>query len=429
MSVLRGKMNRNKSEEIFNIAKKIMPGGVNSPVRSFREIGITPPIISRSEGSYLYDVDGNKYLDFCNSWGVHILGHGYSDVIASVEKALRNGVSYGACAEIEYKMAQKVVSSFPSMEKIRFVSSGTEAVMSAIRLARAFTSRKKILKFDGCYHGHSDCLLVNAGSGVAHLPQSSSRGVLPEFVEHTISLPFNDMTSVEDAFKLHPNDIALVIVEPIPANMGIILPNEGYLKSLREITRKHGALLIFDEVITGFRLCLGGAQSLYGIEPDITTLGKIIGGGFPVGAFGARAEIMDMLAPLGSVYQAGTLSGNPVALGAGLVVLNKLSESGFYTVLNRKALSFYESLEGVLENFGASLGYCGSMFTIFMTEKVPTNYIEAKKCDSKKFAQFYIKLLDNGIYLSPAQLEANFVSFVIDENQLSTVRDSISNQL
>ncbi|MEI6056591.1 MAG: glutamate-1-semialdehyde 2,1-aminomutase [Lentisphaerota bacterium] len=421
-------MNRNKSEEIFNLAKKVMPGGVNSPVRSFREIGISPPIISRSESSYLFDVDGNKYLDFCNSWGVHILGHGHPNVIDAVDKTLRNGVSYGACAEIEYKMAQKIVSCFPSMEKVRFVSSGTEAVMSAIRLARAFTGRKKIVKFDGCYHGHSDSLLVNAGSGVTHLPQSSSQGVLPEFVEHTISIPFNDQSAIGETFKRHGKDIAAVIVEPIPANMGVILPEEGYLRFLKHFTKANGALLIFDEVITGFRLCFGGAQSLYAVEPDISTLGKIIGGGFPVGAFGARAEIMDLLAPMGSVYQAGTLSGNPVALGAGLAVLNKLSESDFYTNLNQKALAFYDALEPILEKMGASLGYCGSMFTIFMTEKVPTNYAEAKKCDSKKFAQFYIKLLDKGIYLSPAQLEANFVSSVMNESQLSMVIDSISKQ-
>lgn len=422
-------MKRTRSEEIFNIAQKVMPGGVNSPVRSFREIGITPPIISRSEGSYLYDVDGNKYLDFCNSWGVHILGHGYLDVIDAVEKALRNGVSYGACAEIEYRMAQKVISCFPSMDKIRFVSSGTEAVMSAIRLARAFTGRKKIIKFDGCYHGHSDSLLVNAGSGVTHLPQSSSQGVLPEFVEHTISIPFNDQSCIEETFKRFPKDIAAVIIEPIPANMGVILPDEGYLQFIREITKRYGALLIFDEVITGFRLCLGGAQSLYGVDPDITTLGKIIGGGFPVGAFGARTEIMDMLAPLGSVYQAGTLSGNPVALGAGLAVLNKLSEADFYAKLNHKALVFYDELEPTLKKAGASLGYCGSMFTIFMSEKAPTNYAEAKKCDGKKFAQFYIRLLDEGIYLSPAQLEANFVSFIMNESQLSKVLNSLSNHI
>lgn len=422
-------MKRAGSEKIFDIARKLMPGGVNSPVRSFKEIGITPPIISRSANSYLYDVDGNEYLDFCNSWGVHILGHGYSCVINAVVEALRNGVSFGACAEIEYKMAQKIISCFPSMEKIRFVSSGTEAVMSAIRLARAFTGRKKIIKFDGCYHGHSDSLLVNAGSGVTHLPQSSSSGVLPEFVSQTISLPFNDISAVEDAFKKHPDEIAVVVIEPIPANMGVILPKEGYLQSLREITKNNGTLLLFDEVITGFRLCLGGAQSLYDVIPDITTLGKIIGGGFPVGAFGGRAEIMDMLSPIGSVYQAGTLSGNPVALGAGFAVLEKLSEPDFYTSLNQKALGFYEELENVLEKYGASLGYCGSMFTIFMTEKAPSDYLEAKKCDCKRFADFYINLLNSGIYLSPAQLEANFVSSIVDKSQLSMVVDIVSRQM
>ncbi|HBM16858.1 MAG TPA: glutamate-1-semialdehyde-2,1-aminomutase [Lentisphaeria bacterium] len=419
-------MSRIKSEKIFNKALKYLPGGVNSPVRSFREIGICPPVIARAEGAYLYDVDDNAYLDFCNSWGVHILGHGYPSVLETVKRSLNDGFSYGACSEIEVRMAERVISSFLSMEKVRFVSSGTEAVMSAIRLARAFTGRKKIIKFDGCYHGHSDSLLVNAGSGVSHLPQSSSKGVLSEFVEHTISLPFNDESAIGETFKRYGKDIAAVIVEPIPANMGLILPDEDFLRFLKHLTKSNKALLILDEVITGFRLCNGGVQSLYRVKPDITTLGKIIGGGFPVGAFGARAEIMDMLAPLGSVYQAGTLSGNPIALGAGLAVLTKLSESGFHNNLNAKALNFYEKLEPVLKKHGASLAYSGSMFTIFMRENAPSNYSEAKTSDSKKFADFYIKLLNKGIYLSPSQFETNFVSEVMTEKELDSFIEKAS---
>ena len=422
-------MNRKKSEVLFNKALKLMPGGVNSPVRSFMEIGICPPVITKSNGAYFYDADGNKYLDFCNSWGVHIIGHGYPLVLDAVRNSLANGFSYGACSEIEIFVAERIISSFPSIEKIRFVSSGTEAVMSAIRLARAFTGRKKIIKFDGCYHGHSDSLLANAGSGVTHLPQSSSKGVLSEFVEHTISLPFNDESSIGETFKRLGKEIAAVIVEPIPANMGVILPDEDFLRFLKHLTKSHKALLIFDEVITGFRLCNGGGQSLYKVKPDITTLGKIIGGGFPVGAFGGRTEIMDMLAPLGSVYQAGTLSGNPIALGAGLAVLNELASESFYSNLNTRALLFYEAIKEELERSGASLAFSGSMFTIFMRETPPVNYQEAKTCDSKRFAQFYIKLLDKGIYLSPAQLEANFISSVMTDSELDRVIETVKHSL
>lgn len=399
-----------KSRIAYRDALKYIPGGVNSPVRSFRSVGGNPLFVKKASGATLTDIDDNTYTDYCLSWGVHILGHADGKVARAVKNALENGSSYGAPTLLETELAKRIVEAVPSIEKVRFVNSGTEAVMSAVRLARAFTKRNVILKFDGCYHGHADHLLVSGGSGLSELKRSSSDGVPPQFVGLTVSVPFNDRLAVAGAFERHKGKIAAVIVEPVPANMGVILPRDGFLDFLRKITRANDSLLIFDEVITGFRLGLSGAQGYYGVEPDITCLGKIIGGGLPVGAFGGRSEIMDLLSPSGPVYQAGTLSGNPLAMAAGISVLKEISKKGFYGRLNALAGDFVEELKKISEKNAVKVNSVGSMFSVFFSKEEVSDYAGLKKCDTKRFAAFHNAMLDEGIYLSPSQGEADFIS-------------------
>lgn len=412
----------NKSEMYFESSKKLIPGGVNSPVRAFKSVGGTPPFINKGKGKWIYDIDNNKYIDFLSSWGPLILGHREKNVYKSVKKSLKKGFSFGAPTREEVELAELVVNSVPSIEKVRFVNSGTEAVMSALRLARAYTGKNKIIKFDGCYHGHSDSMLVSAGSGMVSIP--SSKGVPINFLKDTISIPFNSKEEVEKVFSEN-RDIAAVIVEPVPGNMGVVLPENGYLSFLRDITTRNGALLIFDEVITGFRLSLGGAQELFKIKPDITTLGKIIGGGFPVGAYGGLKEIMNMVAPSGEMYQAGTLSGNPVAMSAGIATLKQLNKKNFYHNLNKTSEKFIEKLKESTKELPVTINSIGSMFTVFFNEKSVNNYITASTSDLKKFRQYFHKLLDKGIYISPSQFECCFISKAFIEKDLDYAHDII----
>lgn len=411
-------MNRSKSEQAYKEAIQFIPGGVNSPVRALRSVGEAPLFIKKAKGSTLTDIDDNRFTDFCLSWGVFTLGHNHSAVSKSVRQAIANGTSYGIPSLQETELAKLVCQHIPSIERVRFVNSGTEAVMSAIRLARGFTRRNIVVKFDGCYHGHVDHMLVSAGSGVANLGNSSSAGVPDSFVEHTISLPFNDDEAVKRLFKEKGNDIAAVIVEPVPANMGVVLPKDGFLQLLRQLTQENNSLLIFDEVITGFRLSLGGAQQLLGITPDLTTIGKIVGGGFPAAAFGGRTDIMSLLAPDGPVYQAGTLSGNPVTMSAGIATLRLLSAQNFHEKLNRKADCLILKLREVTSNKGIVINHTGSMFTLFFSEQEINSFEDVKKADQERFAQFFRYMLNNHFYLSPSQFEANFISIAHTEREL-----------
>ncbi|MDR3653270.1 MAG: glutamate-1-semialdehyde 2,1-aminomutase [Paludibacter sp.] len=422
-------MQRILSEKAYREAVNVIPGGVNSPVRALKSVGASPIFIQHAERDMFTDVDGNNFIDFCLSWGVFILGHGNEKVKAAAIKAISHGSSFGIPTEVETELAELVVKSVPSIEKVRFVSSGTEAVMSAIRLARGYTNRKIIVKFDGCYHGHSDSLLVAAGSGVAQLKQSSSAGVPEEFTQLTISLPFNDLDSVKKIFFEYGKSIAAIILEPVPANMGVVLPQAGFLEGLREITLQYGALLIFDEVISGFRLGIGGAQERLGIIPDLTTIGKIVGGGFPAAAFGGKRDIMDQLAPDGPVYQAGTLSGNPVAMSAGLQTLKLLSTSDFYQDLERKTSIFVARLREITKGKGIIIQQIGSMFTLFFSEKELTNYEDVKQSDLNRFSVFYRKLLEQGVYFSPSPFEANFMSVTHTEAHLEQVLKSVEKAL
>jgi glutamate-1-semialdehyde 2,1-aminomutase len=403
-----------KSRKLQKRAEQLIPGGVNSPVRAFRAVGGDPRFIVRGRGSRLWDADGNEYIDYVGSWGPLILGHAAPLVTEAIIVAAKNGTSFGASTPAEAELAEIVTSAFPSIEKVRFVSSGTEATMSAIRLARAYTKRKYIVKFEGCYHGHADALLVKAGSGVATFGIPGSAGVPEEFTQFTLALPFNDFDALEDAFSKFKNQIACVIVEPVVGNMGCVPPARLYLDTLREITHRYDSLLIFDEVMTGFRVALGGAQELYGILPDVTTLGKIIGGGLPVGAYGGRAEIMDLVAPLGPVYQAGTLSGNPVAMAAGVATLRYLCEhkSEIYLRLERLASKLVDGVTGVASDAGVPMCHnrVGSMFTWFFTAGPVTNWDSAAKSDTEAFGRFFRAMLNNGIYLPPSQFEAAFLS-------------------
>jgi glutamate-1-semialdehyde 2,1-aminomutase len=412
------------SNKAYEEAQKYLPGGVNSPVRAFKSIGIPPIFINKGKGAYIYDLDKNKYLDFCCSWGAIILGHANNTVVEETTNAIYKGSSFGTCTEQESALAEHIIKAMPAIEKIRFVNSGTEAVMSAIRLARAYTKRKKIIKFNGCYHGHADHLLISAGSGVSELKESSSEGIPDDFIKHTISVPFNKKEAIKEVFQAYKEEIAAIIVEPIPANMGVILPHENFLNFLREITKKHNSLLIFDEVITGFRLCQGGAQELLGVTPDLTCLGKIIGGGFPVGAFGGKKEIMTLLAPEGPVYQAGTLSGNPIAMTAGLATLKQLTPT-FYKELNNKSNFFTSELHKLTKEHDISINAIDSMFTIFFNKDKPANYSEAQKCNFKLFADTYSQLLSKEIYFSPSQFESNFISASHTETSLSQTLESI----
>jgi glutamate-1-semialdehyde 2,1-aminomutase len=402
-----------KSLKLQRRAEAVLPGGVNSPVRGFRSVGGEPPFIVKGEGAHIWDADGNQYIDYVGSWGPLILGHAAPEIVEAVIAAARTGTSFGACTPLEVGLAEAVVAAYPSMEKLRFVSSGTEATMSAIRLARAFSNRKYVVKFEGCYHGHADALLVKAGSGVATLGIPGSAGVPEEVVQFTLALPYNNHDAIKHAFAKFKNQIACVIVEPVVGNMGCVPPKKGYLKSLREITAREGALLIFDEVMTGFRLALGGAQQLFGINPDLTTLGKIIGGGLPVGAYGGTARIMDMVAPLGPVYQAGTLSGNPLAMAAGLATINFLIDHP--DVYPRMETLSARLVEGVLDaahQAGVAMvaNRVGSMFTWFFTGDPVTDWTSAAKSDTKAFGKFHGGVLRAGVYLPPSQFEAAFLS-------------------
>ncbi len=401
------------SDTLFNAAKKFIPGGVNSPVRAFKSVGGTPLFISRAEGAYLYDSDDQQYIDYIGSWGPMVAGHSHPFVIDAVMQAVQSGLSYGAPTEIETTMAEKICQLVPSMEMVRMCSSGTEATMSAIRLARGYTGRDKIIKFEGCYHGHSDCLLVNAGSGALTLGVPSSPGVPASFAEHTLTASFNDLQSVEALFERYADEIACIIVEPVAGNMNCIPPTAGFLEGLRSYCDAHSSVLIFDEVMTGFRVAKGGAQSVYNVKPDMTTLGKIIGGGMPVGAFGGKSEIMHHLAPLGPVYQAGTLSGNPVAMAAGLATMNIISQDGFYETLTQKARALVDGITEAASNNGIALSnnLVGGMFGIFFTEEQHVSRFEqVTACDAEKFKTFFHHMLKRGVYLAPSAFEAGFIS-------------------
>ncbi len=397
---------------LFDEAKKYIPGGVNSPVRAFGSVGGEPFFVEKGKGSHIWDTDNNEYIDYVCSWGPMILGHCDNDVNNAVVTALSNGTSFGAPTIKEIEIAEKIVSMFPSVEKVRMVSSGTEAVMSALRLARGFTKRDKIIKFEGCYHGHSDFMLVKAGSGMLTFGQTSSPGVPQDAAKNTIIAQYNDLENVSEIFKQNKNEIACVIVEPVAANMGVVLPKAGFLEGLRKLCDENGALLIFDEVITGFRLSTGGAQKYFGINPDLTTMGKIIGGGMPVGAYGGRSEIMDMVSPSGPVYQAGTLSGNPIAVAAGLKTLEKLSSADFYSNLKATADKLWNGFKENFKKLGVNYAFNSieSLSCTFFTEGKVESYAYALKSDTKKYAAYFHNMLKRGVFLAPAQFEAMFIS-------------------
>jgi glutamate-1-semialdehyde 2,1-aminomutase len=399
-------MNRNRSEALLSRALKVIPGGVNSPVRAFRAVGGTPPFLVRGEGSRIYDADGNEYIDYVCSWGPLLLGHRHPVILEALREALERGTSFGAPTEWEVELAEEIRDAFPSMEMVRLVNSGTEATMSALRLARGYTRRTLVVKFEGCYHGHVDSLLVKAGSGVATLGLPDTAGVPEEFASTTMALPYNSIEALEQAFAARGNQIAAVILEPVAGNMGCVPPRAGFLEAARALTVKYGALLIFDEVMTGFRVARGGAQQLYGIRPDLTTLGKIIGGGLPAGAYGGRADIMSMVAPSGPVYQAGTLSGNPLAVAAGLAMLRYIrNHPELYTQLEQRSAALCAATSQ-----GVTVNRVGSMFTVFFTPHGVTDYEMAKRSDTAAFREFFHWMLDRGIYFPPSQFEAGFVS-------------------
>ena len=405
-------MKTSRSAKLFAEAQQLIPGGVNSPVRAFRSVGGQPRFIAKAKGSRLYDVDRNAYIDYVLSWGPMILGHAHSAVIASIKKAAGQGTSYGAPTELEVSLAREIRSAFPSMEKIRLVSSGTEAVMSAIRVARGFTKRNGVMKFEGCYHGHSDYLLAKAGSGLATLGIPDSPGVPDDFVKHTLTAPYNDIRTVQQLITTHHDKLACVILEPIAGNMGVVPPAPEFLSALRQLTTQHDILLIFDEVISGFRVNYGGAQALYGITPDLTVLGKIIGGGLPVGAYGGRKEIMDLIAPVGPVYQAGTLSGNPLAVTAGLATLKQLRVKGAYKQLEQRSAALAKGICEAAKKAGVPVTQTrvGSMLTTFFTSGPVVDWNTAKQSDTKRYGQFFHQMLEQGVYLAPSQFEAAFLS-------------------
>lgn len=418
-------MNTENSEKIYSRAINFMPGGVNSPVRAFKSVGRTPLFIERAEKSRIFDVDGNSFIDYVCSWGPNILGHACKPVIESVIKSCENGLTFGACHEGEVLLAEKIKSHFPSMEMLRLVNSGTEAVMSAVRVARGYTGRDKIVKFEGCYHGHSDALLVKGGSGLLTNSIPDSAGVPKSFTEHTLLAKYNDENSVTELFEKFGNDIACIIVEPVSANMGVVPPKKGFLQFLRDITNQYNSLLIFDEVITGFRISIGGAQKYFGVMPDITTLGKIVGGGMPLAVYGGKKEIMECISPLGSVYQAGTLSGNPIAVSAGLSTINEIEKhSDFYDELERK--SAY--LENAMVKSGLNVNRVGSIMTVFFSDRKIVDYDTAKTSDTKKYAEFFNHLLENGIYTAPSQFEAMFISYAHTDEDIEYTADVISNK-
>ncbi len=416
-----------RSQELFEQALYHIPGGVNSPVRAFRGVGGDPVFVERASGAYFYDPDGNRYIDYVGSWGPMILGHAHPAVISTVQKTVQNGLSFGAPTAIETEMADKVCELVPSMDMVRMVSSGTEATMSAIRLARGYTGRDKIVKFEGCYHGHSDSLLVKAGSGALTLGEPSSPGVPASLAEHTLTLDYNNLEQVQELFSKIGEQIACIIVEPVAGNMNCIPPVAGFLEGLREACDQYGSVLIFDEVMTGFRVSLGGAQGYYGITPDLTTLGKIIGGGMPVGAFGGKREIMERIAPLGPVYQAGTLSGNPVAMAAGLQTLELITTPGFYDVLSAITEKLASGLVAQAEKAGVPLTYnqIGGMFGIFFTDAPAVeNFAQATACNQDAFKQFFHTMLDHGIYMAPSSYEAGFLSAAHSDDDITATLEA-----
>lgn len=424
-----------KSNRYFDRAQQVIPGGVNSPVRSLKSVNQTPIFIDRADGAYLYDVDGNEYVDYVLSWGPMVLGHRYPKVLEYIEDVLQKGTSFGAPSPYEVELAELICKIMPNIEMVRMVSSGTEACMSALRLARAFTGRDMVIKFDGCYHGHADSFLVKAGSGLATLGISSTPGAPEELTKLTISLPFNDLSVVEKAFKEHKDQIAAIIIEPVVGNAGLLVPKDDYLSGLRDLSTKHGALLIFDEVMTGFRVALGGAQELYGITPDLTCLGKVIGGGLPVGAYGGRKDIMEMIAPLGPVYQAGTLSGNPLAMAAGLAQLRSLQIAGTHDLLQQKTKLLADGLREIAKSAKTKMQVVdvNGMIGLFFTDKEVVDFESAQTSDTKLFAKVWRALIEKGVYWPPSQFEASFMSVVhtkrdIDET-LKAIEEAISESL
>ncbi|NYT36180.1 glutamate-1-semialdehyde-2,1-aminomutase [Allopusillimonas soli] len=414
-----------RNAELFERACQSIPGGVNSPVRAFRSVGGAPRFIQRAQGAHVWDAEGNRYIDYVGSWGPAILGHAHPDVIKAVQDAATGGLSFGAPTLAEIEIAEAIVARIPSIDKVRLVSSGTEATMSAIRLARGATGRNKIVKFEGCYHGHADSLLVKAGSGMLTFGNPTSAGVPPEFIQHTLVLDYNRIDAVEAAFAEYGHDIACVIVEPVAGNMNLVKPVAGFLEGLRSLCSQHGALLIFDEVMTGFRAGPQGVQGLTGVTPDLTTLAKVIGGGMPVGAFGGRADIMEQIAPLGPVYQAGTLSGNPVAVAAGLATLKLLAEPGFYDRLSAQTRKLADGLTERARAAGVSMcaDSIGGMFGLYFSDSVPTLFDEVSRCDVEKFKKFFHGMLIHGVYLAPSAFEAGFVSAAHDDGVIQETLD------
>ncbi|MEO1918089.1 MAG: glutamate-1-semialdehyde 2,1-aminomutase [Candidatus Thioglobus sp.] len=416
-----------QSDNLFEQAKTVIPGGVNSPVRAFNGVGGNPIFFTKGEGAYLFDADGKKYIDYVASWGPMILGHANQAVVSAVKETLEKGLGFGAPTEIETTLAKKVCELVPSIELVRMVSSGTEATMSAIRLARGFTGRDKIVKFEGCYHGHSDSLLVKAGSGALTLGVPTSPGVPAALAEHTLTLEYNNIDQVREVLSEVGDEVACIIVEPVAGNMNCIPPVDGFLQGLREVCDAHGVVLIFDEVMTGFRVALGGAQAYYGVKPDLTTLGKVIGGGLPVGAFGGKREIMEYIAPLGPVYQAGTLSGNPMSMSAGLAMLNTLSDDvNFYQNLNEKVQMLTDGIlaQAKANNIGMTANVVGGMFGLFFTDSDSvTNFNEASTCDVERFKKFYHLMLEEGIYMAPSAYEAGFVSSAHSDEDIQATID------
>jgi glutamate-1-semialdehyde 2,1-aminomutase len=405
--------NTDRSRQIFDAARGYLPGGVNSPVRSFRGVGGDPVVVASGAGSRLRDADGNEYIDYCGSWGPLILGHAAPEVVAAVQDAASRGLTFGAATEAEVTLARMVCEAMPSLELVRFVNSGTEATMSAIRVARGFTGRSKIVKFDGCYHGHADGLLVQAGSGVATLSLPDSAGVPESYAAETLVAPYNDLQALTEVFERYGSEIAAVIVEPVAANMGVVPPLDGFLEGVRSLCDDNGTLLIFDEVITGFRVGLGGFQGLIGVRPDLTCLGKVVGGGMPVGAYGGRADVMQLVAPLGPVYQAGTLSGNPLSVAAGIATLTALQRPGFYEGLDAMTARLLDGITAAamrLEGTDVVINSVASLFTLFFADNAPVDYATARRADTQRYARFFHALLDRGVYFPPSQFEACFVS-------------------